>query len=163
MKLNIKTKLIGGFLVVVALLIGVLGVGFSALNSVSNESKNIYQNSNENYLWQQWKAFTESETAYYMTYLAKQESTYLESAREQVANAQNVQAELAKVVPPERKQAFESIVAQSPEVSRLAMAALNALAECDPEEYASNLAAWEQNDNKIIAGIDAAIADGCFR
>jgi methyl-accepting chemotaxis protein len=157
MKLTIKIRLIGGFLVVVALLIAITAIGFSALDTASRGSSSIYQNSNENYLWQQWKAYTERETSYYMAYLTNQDPSYLESARKQVANIQNVQAELTKIVPPERKQEFEALSALVPEGNRLAMEAQSALSQQDMEEFTRSMSDWENNDNQIIAAIDAVI------
>jgi methyl-accepting chemotaxis protein len=158
MKLNIKMKLIGGFLIVAALLIGVFGIGFSALNSVNNESSKIYQNSNENYLWQQWKAFQERESTYYLAYLSNQNVKYLDSAQEQASYAQKVQEELIKVVPATRKQQYDTIVSQTAVASKLGKASAEALASKNMQALTDDMTAWENNDNQIVADIDAAIA-----
>jgi methyl-accepting chemotaxis protein len=158
MKLNIRLKLLGGFFIVAALLIGVFGIGYSALNSVSQESNKVYQNSNENYLWQQWKAFQLRESAYYLAYLSNADTKYLDSAQEQVDKAQKVQTDLSKVVPPERKQQFDTTAAQAIQVSKFGKAAMTAFANKDMEAFQSNMTDWENNDSQIIAGIDAAIA-----
>jgi len=158
MKLNIRKKLLGGFLIIAILLVGELGLGLYALNSVSSETAKINLRSDENYLWQQWKAYSERESIYYMAYVTKQEAKYLSAAEDQVQNAKPVQEELLKVIPPERQDTFDTIVAQAAKVSSLGRAAGAALAGSDYQLFMTCMDEWEQNDNQIIAGIDEAIA-----
>jgi CHASE3 domain sensor protein len=53
MKLNIQSKLIGSFLIVIALLLAVFGISYWGLNSVADSSKTVYNVSEENYYWQE--------------------------------------------------------------------------------------------------------------
>ena len=157
-KVTIRTKLMGGFLIVTAFLIVVLGIGYSGLNLVSNTSHNIYQNSDENYLWQQWKAVIERETVYYLAFLPTQEQSYLASAQAELEQVQAIQSALSKVVPPERQALFETITAQAAECNNLCKAAVDARVAYDNEGFNTNMAAWEKTDDVMIQNIELAVA-----
>ena len=158
MKLNIGTKLILSFLTILVLSSAIFGIGISTLNSVSHETANVYSNSDINYLWQQLKAFNESETAYYLAYLANPDPKYLTGVQTQIDNATKVQQQLAQVISPQNKQQLDTIIAQSSEVTKYGNASMTAVQNKDSAALNSNMTAWENDYNQIIADIDVVIA-----
>jgi methyl-accepting chemotaxis protein len=156
-KLSIKTKLIGGFLIVLALLVGIFVIGFYALNSVNAASQNIYQNSNENYLWQQLKACNEKQVTAFFSYMTADDPIYLEEAKKQYISALNVLTELKKVVPPERQKQLDTISTLSDNLALSGKNTTLAFVNNDTAGFKSNLSAWLKNDNEINTAIDFVI------
>jgi methyl-accepting chemotaxis protein len=155
--IKIGVKLLGGFLMVIALLVLVFSFGFYGLNKINDNAVKIYDRSNENYLWQQWKAYLERETVYYIAYSLNPNPHYLEEAHNKIENAKQVRGELAKIVPAERQQEFDAISAKSDQVAQLAEATVAFLNNKDQENAIKNMGAWEALDNELIAGIDKSI------
>ncbi|MBN1191365.1 MAG: HAMP domain-containing protein [Dehalococcoidales bacterium] len=159
MKLTIKTKIIAGFMFIIVLLLSIFGIGYNALNTSDQAARQIFQDSDENYLWQQWKAFAEKQTISYLAYIANPSQEYLDDAQQQIDSAAVVQAKLAEVIPPERKSLYDRIIAEATEVAKWGRATMEAYAAQDMEAFTSNIGSWKENDGKIISDIDTAIAE----
>ncbi len=158
MKLNIRFKLITGFMVVVVLLLAIFATGYYALNTSTGDAGRIYDNSDENYLWQQWKAFAEKQTISYLAYIASPSQEFLDDAALQIQSAAEVQASLREIVPASRQELLDQIVAESAQVAEWGTATMTSFAQSDMEAFAVNIAKWKENDGQIISDIDAAIA-----
>jgi len=68
MKMNIKTKLIGGFLIVVALLLAVFGISFNGLNTVGNAADTILGEADHADHVMEIKALVANEWQFYTDY-----------------------------------------------------------------------------------------------
>jgi methyl-accepting chemotaxis protein len=142
------------------LLLGALFIFvFNGMNQMNANAATIYDRSNENYLWQQWKAYDEKLTISYLAYIANPQQEYLDDAQKQINSANEIKNQLASVVPPERKQLFDTISAQSVEVAKWGQATMDAYGKKDMEAFGANIGSWKANDDKIIANIDIAVND----
>jgi methyl-accepting chemotaxis protein len=158
MKLNIRTKLLGGFFIIVALSIGIFGVGFMGLNAINDSANTTYQNSNENYLWQQWKINCTKQTCIYLAYLSNPDQSLLEDLQQTANEGDSIRSDLAKLVPPERKQYFDTITTEVADVSKVGQAAISAMASKDMESTSQAITNWKNLNNQIDADTNLAIA-----
>jgi len=157
--LSIATKLAAASGTTILLLVALFVFVFNGMNQMNANAASIYDRSNENYLWQQWKAFDEKLTISYLAYITNPQQEYLDDAQKQINSANEIKQQLASVVPPERKQLFATISAQSVEVAKWGQATMDAYGKKDMESFGNNIGSWKENDDKIIANIDQAVND----
>ena len=89
MKLNIRTKLIGGFLIVVALLLAVFGVSFNGINTLANSADAILEETEHADHLMEIKSLVANEWQFYTDYSLTHDAASL-------AEAQSVGRDIAK-------------------------------------------------------------------
>jgi methyl-accepting chemotaxis protein len=159
MKINFSTLLIVAVVTVAALFGGIFIIGYSGLNSLGKASEITYQRTIENSLWHQWKEYDQKETISYLAYISTKDAKFISEAQHQSNLALGVQSDLGKVVPQSRKQLFEKVSGEAEQVAINGTKTAEALGRGDMEAFATNIGAWEKNDNQIISDIDSAIED----
>jgi len=81
MRLNIRTKLLGGFMIVVVLLLAVFGIGYNGLNTVGNAADTILDETDHADHVMEIKALVLNEWQWYTDYSLTHEDGSLEEAR----------------------------------------------------------------------------------
>jgi methyl-accepting chemotaxis protein len=119
MKINIKTKLIGGFLFVVVLLVGVVYFGYSGLNTLNDHTKAVFDQSQQDFQWARMQAYNNREIATYVAYTINQNDAYLTQAENQNKLAGECLNTLSTMIGPDQKVLYNTIVGESARVREI--------------------------------------------
>lgn len=90
LNLSIRTKLIGGFVIIIALLVGVSGLSFFGFNSLKSAVKSIEYADVLNYYWNDLRIALTEESDDFALYLVSNESIDLSSSQSQSSNAESM-------------------------------------------------------------------------
>jgi methyl-accepting chemotaxis protein len=159
MRLSIRKKLLFLFAVIIAFQVATFGIGYYALNALSDASDYVHDLSKENSLWHQWKEYQQKETINILAYISTTNERFIEEAQIQADYALAVEEELGKIVPDSRKDLYDKVSKEAAQVLDNGMSAVYSFQRGYMEVYNSSIAIWEANDNQIIADIDAAIEE----
>ena len=104
MKFTIKLKLIGSFIFVIVMLLLVFSFSFSGLNTVSDHSAVVYQNSEENYYWQDWEINAARMNSYFLGAATVDDHNSNDAAiADKIAKSNADIEKLKQIAPAERK------------------------------------------------------------
>ena len=119
MKLNIKTKLIGGFLIVAALLIGVFGISYVGLNTMGSNTKIVFTQSQEDFQWARMQGYINREISMTLGYPLTGKDSFIQGAQQQGVLADECVKQLDILVPAERRDLYNKIVAEKSSVESM--------------------------------------------
>jgi methyl-accepting chemotaxis protein len=155
--IKIGVKLFGGFLIIVALLLGVFSAGLIGLNSLSNTAENIYQKSNENYLWQKWKACLDQSNLNQLGFSLTHDPQLLVSAKDEKDKANKVRQELSSVITGASKEVFNTIVTKSTQFDQINESMAAAVISGDSETISKDMEIGKKLDAEISTQIQSMI------
>ncbi len=155
-KLNIGAKLMGSFMIVIALLIGVFAFGMTGMNSINQNANNIANLSQENYLWQQWEITLNNENINVQSYCNTIDVKYLTAARTNIQGSKIVQQLLSEIIPAERKPDFDDVSAKALLFTAAVNKMVSALDE-GPEALYATVGEQRQTTSDFSAAINNAI------
>jgi methyl-accepting chemotaxis protein len=105
MKLTIKTKLISSFMFVLAMLLVVFAFSYYGLTNISDKSAVVYQNSEENYYWQDWQMNAARMNAFYANAGEAGDAKINDTPiADKIAKSNADIEKLKQIVPPERQE-----------------------------------------------------------
>jgi methyl-accepting chemotaxis protein len=136
MRLNIKPKIIGGFLIVLALMITSFGFSYMGLNSILDSSNQIANYTQENYYWQDWELNIARGNTYYLTLATKNDPTASQAGLDdKISKAKIDQEKLAEIVEAGRRPLFEQCVKDVAALQKIANERLGYYRSGDETKY----------------------------
>jgi methyl-accepting chemotaxis protein len=111
MKLKIGAKLIGGFSVVIVLMLSIFGIGYLGMTNSVKAVDEINVNQNEDFYWASWKSEIIQAGFDYEAYFTTRNDFWLQDAQFRITKANEQQAALEKVISDSRKSEFNSVAA----------------------------------------------------
>ena len=155
MKLNIRMKLIGGFLIVAALLIGVFGVAYTGLSTMGSNTQAVFNQSQQDFQWAKMQAYNNRMLAKYVGYALTKKDLYIQEAAEQSQLANDCIKTLAAMVGADGKAAYDAIVAEKSSVDQVAQQFVAAAQSNDIENTNLLLSQLSTSNTQLAADIDA--------
>ncbi len=112
MRLNIKTKLIGGFLITIALLLAMFSVAYLGYNSASKAEDTVFTRSQEDFYWAKMQGYINREVSYTLAYALTQKDSFVTNQLAQAALADETVKTLDTLVSDERRPIYDQIVTE---------------------------------------------------
>jgi len=136
MKLNIRTKLIGSFLIVIALMLGIFSISYFGFNNLSTNCNSVYSNSEENYYWQSFELNLSRMNSYYLAGSTAGDATVYQAAVDKMVNGAYADIEILKsVVPEERQELLTQSISDFEALNEVAEKVMIAYITGDTESY----------------------------
>ena len=97
LNLNIRGKLIAGFLVVIILMLGIFGVGYYGINYTGKAADNVAIGEKEQFLWAKWSADVNATIADYENYFYTKNESWLQAAAASIESADSQEKQLSQI------------------------------------------------------------------
>lgn len=156
-KLTIRKKILGGFLLIIACLIGLYVFSFYTINSINDSSQKIYTRANENYLWQKLESLTSSQAANFMIYITLRDSNGFNNANQNGQDMLTAINQLKPLVPESRKGELEKVMELTNAVSILGKQTVDALSTVDMATYSVVKPEWDAKRVELGKEVNAAV------
>jgi methyl-accepting chemotaxis protein len=127
MKLNIKTKLIGGFSIAIVLMLSIFGIGYLGMYNSSQSITNINTSKDEDYYWTNWKAAIMRAGFDFQAYFSSEDEYWLNDGNERIKESELQKENLSKVISPSRQEAFDTVSTQASDIFTLYQSTVSTL------------------------------------
>jgi methyl-accepting chemotaxis protein len=116
MKLKIGAKLIGGFSIVIVLMLAIFGVGYIGMSNSVKSIHTINVNKDEDFYWASWKADILRAGFDFEAFFSTNNERWLQDAQIRISNSNISQSALADVLSPSRQAEFDTVAALVPAI-----------------------------------------------
>jgi methyl-accepting chemotaxis protein len=154
MKLSIRAKLIGGFFVVIALLLGMFGVGYYALNSADQASNSLYTSSQEYALWNEWGLHVGRMNGFLLSTTQTMDYSDQSAAEGEYSAARTTAEKLKEIAPPERQDKINQISDLTVQLHDIARQALVIIGAGNKEQFLTMHREWQSKSTAVFVLIN---------
>ncbi|HSW57810.1 MAG TPA: methyl-accepting chemotaxis protein, partial [Dehalococcoidales bacterium] len=109
LRLNIGPKIIGGFSIVIVLMLAVSTIGYLGMKNFDKSLTEVNTRNSEDFYWSNWKAEITRSALNYQAFFSTGDERWLQEARNRITRAEENQAALSKIVGGERILDFQTI------------------------------------------------------
>jgi methyl-accepting chemotaxis protein len=156
MRMSIKAKLLGGFMVTVLLLIGIFSVAYVGLENAARDEKTVFTQTQEDFQWAQMRASINRQISYMLAYGLTTKDSWIGLREEQAALAQDCVVALDPLISPERRAMYENIVKEKQAVEEVIVRLMTVYKEQGIEAGNAMLGDLAKVNNKLTEDIGYA-------
>jgi methyl-accepting chemotaxis protein len=154
-KVSIRTKLIGGFLALLVLLIGISAIAYTEFNKLAVSEKTLYFAADDNLQWSSLKEAILKEVNNYSQYFLYNDTYALESAKSQTTSIDNAVSTLRATAGSENAELLDKFTEQHNEWIQRGSALAAAYANGDSSAL-NELKTWNNQSALITAPVNMA-------
>jgi methyl-accepting chemotaxis protein len=158
MKLSIKSKLIGGFAIVIVFLLGIFTLGYYGLNSLSNASNKLYTSTQKEYLWQVAEINMSRVNSFYLSVALSKNQANQANAQDKLDKAHAALDKLSSQITDEEKADLNAILADIDLLNTTSLDAVQIYISGDQEGFNARLADWQAISARLLGNIDTQLA-----
>ncbi len=156
MRLSIKAKLLGGFMVTVLLLIGIFSVAYIGLENAARDEKTVFTQTQEDFQWAQMRAAINRQISYMLAYGLTTGDSWITLREQQAALAQDCVVALDPLISTERRPLYETIVQEKQAVEEVVVKTMTVYKQEGIEAGNAMLGELAKVNNKLTEDIGYA-------
>jgi methyl-accepting chemotaxis protein len=156
MRLSIKAKLLGGFMVTVLLLAGIFSVAYIGLENAAKDEKTVFTQTQEDFQWAQMRAAINRQISYMLAYGLTTKDSWIGLREQQAGLAQECVVALDPLISPERRAMYENIVQEKQAVEEVIVRLMTVYKEQGIEAGNAMLGELAKVNNKLTEDIGYA-------